>query len=73
VHDSVQFEAAGVPATTVITEVFKTIAESTATTLGVAGYHYAVVPHPIWARTPEWMHATAESIADLIADQLTSR
>jgi hypothetical protein len=73
VHDSVQSEAAGIPATTVITEAFPTIADGTAATLGVPGYHYAVVPHPIWTRDAEWIRATAEEIAETIIDQLTTR
>jgi hypothetical protein len=73
VHDSVQCETAGIPATTVITEAFPTIAEGTAATLGVPGYHYAVVPHPIWTRDAEWMLAAAEEIAETIIAQLTMR
>jgi len=56
----------------VVTDVFPSIAEGTASTLGVPGYHYAVIPHPIWTRTPEWMTETADSIADLVAGQLST-
>ncbi|MDQ1396409.1 MAG: hypothetical protein QOG64_1668 [Acidimicrobiaceae bacterium] len=71
-HDAVQCEAEGVPATAVITEVFTTIADGTGLSLGMPGYHYAVVPHPIWTRTPEWMRTTAEDLAGVIIEQLTS-
>lgn len=71
-HDAVQCEAEGVPATAVLTDVFTTIAEGTAIALGVPGYHYAVVAHPIWTRTSDWMRATGEQLADLITGQLTA-
>jgi hypothetical protein len=72
VHDAVQCEEEGVPATVVVTEVFPSIAEGTAVTLGVPGYHYAVIPHPIWTRDEAWMTGTADAIADLVASQLST-
>jgi hypothetical protein len=70
-HDAVQCEQEGVPATVVITSAFPPIAETTARTLGVPGYHYIVVEHPIWTRTDEWMAATAAAVCDDVVRQLT--
>jgi hypothetical protein len=70
-HDAIQCEQAGVPATVVITDVFPPVLTATGATLGAADYHSIVVEHPIWTRTMDWMEQVSEEMADQIVAQLT--
>ncbi|EED35999.1 hypothetical protein NOR51B_1947 [Luminiphilus syltensis NOR5-1B] len=68
--DAVKMEAAGIPATVVITDVFTRHIASFATTLGMPGYHAAVVPHPIYAKDAETLSQIAQELAAVVATQL---
>jgi hypothetical protein len=70
-HDAVQIEEQGTPATLMITEPFQSLAASFAVTLGMAGYHNVMVPHPISSRDEEQLRKLAAQVADSVAAQLT--
>jgi hypothetical protein len=59
-----------VPATVLITEPFQSLAQRFAQTLGTAGYHAAVVPHPISSKDAEHLRALAGQVAGTVAGQL---
>ena len=69
-HDAVQIEQQGTPATLLITEPFQGLAASFAGTLGMSGYHNVTVPHPIASKDEARLRDLAAKIADTVAAQL---
>lgn len=72
-HDAIQLERLGVPATTVITEPFSGLAASFAVTLGAPGYHTTAVPHPISSKDEATLRTLAGRVAGAVLVQLTGR
>ena len=68
--DAVKLEAAGVPATVVITDVFARHIASFAATLGMPGYHAAIAPHPVYAKDEASLRKIVRSMVEEIAVQL---
>jgi len=58
-HDAVAGERAGTPAVGVMTSAFVDGAALMATALGVPGYPFAVITHPISSATDEELRAKA--------------
>jgi hypothetical protein len=71
--DALKMEGAGVPATVLISDVFIGHVASFAVTMGLPGYHSAVVPHPVSSKDDEQLAAYAASVVDVVAAQLTGR
>jgi hypothetical protein len=69
-HDAVQIEQQGTPATVLITEPFQGLAAAFSGTLGMAGYHHVMVPHPVATKDEVQLRALAVGAADSVADQL---
>jgi hypothetical protein len=69
-HDAIQIEQLGTPATVVITEPFQGLAAAFSGTLGMTGYHNVMVPHPIASKDESQLRAVALHAADNVADQL---
>lgn len=69
-HDAIQIEQLGVPATVMITEPFQGLAASFSVTLGLAGYHSVTVPHPISSKDEAQLERLAALAADTVAAQL---
>lgn len=69
-HDAIQMERLGVPATVVITDVFQRTVASFSRTLGVEGYHSVVLPHPVSSRSEERLRRLARESAQTAHDQL---
>jgi len=63
-HDAITAERQGVPAIGVMTERFVSAAELMARALGMPGYRFAVIGHPISSASPEqleqWARHTVE-------------
>jgi hypothetical protein len=53
VHDGITFEKLNVPTLTICTDPFKATSESTARTLGLPEFDFALVAHPIGSRNKE--------------------
>jgi len=70
VTDALEFEENGLPATVVITEVFKAVASNLAAAMGAPGYHSLTTEHPIFGRSPEWMNDAAKKAALTARDHL---
>ena len=49
--DGILLERAGIPAVSLCTDAFRNTAEAMARSLGIPGYQYEAVPHPIASRT----------------------
>jgi hypothetical protein len=72
VHDTVEFEKRGVPATVIITQAFTNAALFQFRSKGMEGHPYIVLPHPISNLKPDEMREiTLRQVAE-IAAQLTA-
>lgn len=68
--DAIRVENVGVPATVVISDVFVAHVASFAKTLGMPGYHSAVVPHPVSSKNDEQLRRFAAEVAPVVRRQL---
>jgi hypothetical protein len=71
-HDAIQMEMLGIPATVVITDVFQRSTAAHMRTLNVAGYHTLVLPHPVATRSEERIRQLVHEIAPAARRQLTA-
>ena len=69
-HDALQLERLGVPATVVITDPFQGLAARVAEGLVAPGYHALVVPHPIATRDEETVRTVAHALGRAAWTQL---
>jgi hypothetical protein len=69
-HDAVQLERLGVPATVIITEPFQSLVATFATTLGMPHYPVVVLPHPVSSKDDATLMALALGVAPRVADLL---
>ncbi len=72
VHDTVEFEKRGIPATVVITEAFKKTATFQFRAKGMEGHPYIQLPHPVSNLTPEEMREITLRYVDQLVRQLTA-
>ena len=72
VHDTVEFEKRGIPATVFITQVFKNAAVSQFRNAGMEGHSFIELPHPISNLTPEQMREVTLRYVDDMVRQLTA-
>jgi hypothetical protein len=63
-HDAVTAERQGVPAIGVMTERFVSAAELMSRALGMPGYGFAVIGHPISSASPEQLADYARHVAE---------
>lgn len=72
VHDIVEFEKRGIPATVFITQIFRNSAATQFRNKGMDGHLYLDLPHPVSNLTPEQMRElTLRYIPDMVR-QLTA-
>jgi hypothetical protein len=71
VHDTVEFEKRGIPATVVLTSVFRNAAIHSFKTKGLEGHPFIELPHPISNLTADEMRALTLRHADELVAQLT--
>jgi len=72
VHDTVEFEKRGIPATVFLTQVFRNAAVHTFRTKGMDGHSLIELPHPVSNLTPAEMRALTLRFVDQMVRQLTS-
>jgi len=72
VHDTIEFEKRGIPATVIITQAFKNAALFQFKGKGMEGHPYIVLPHPISNLKPEEMKALTLLFVDQAVKQITS-
>ncbi len=71
VHDTVEFEKRGVPATVFLTQIFRNSAITQFRNKGMDGHPYIELPHPVSNLTPAQMHElTLEHVGEMVR-QLT--
>lgn len=72
VHDTVEFERRGIPATMFLTQAFKNAAVYQFRSKGMDGHPYIELPHPVSNLTPAEMRALALRYVDQMVRQLTA-
>jgi hypothetical protein len=72
VHDTIEFEKRGIPATVIITQAFKNACVFQFKGKGMEGHPYIEMPHPISNLKPEEMKALTLGYVDEIVRQLTA-
>jgi hypothetical protein len=70
VHDTVEFEKRGIPATTVITQAFRNAAVFQFRAKGMPGHAYIELPHPISNLTSGEMREVTLRHVDQLVSQL---
>ena len=72
VHDTVEFEKRGVPATMILTGVFRNAAVHEFRNRGLDGHPFVELPHPISNLTPQQMRDLTLRHMDEIVRYLTT-
>jgi hypothetical protein len=72
VHDTVEFEKRGIPATMFLTQVFKNAAVYQFRSKGMDGHPYIELPHPVSNLTPTEMRAVTLRFVEQFVRQLTA-
>ena len=72
VHDTIELEKRGIPATTVITQAFRSAAVFQFKGKGMEGHPYVELPHPISNLKPDEMEQLTLRFVDQVAQQLTA-
>ncbi len=72
VHDTVEFEKRGIPATLFLTQAFKNAAVYQFRGKGMDGHPFIELPHPVSNLTPEEMRALTLKYVEQMVRQLTA-
>ena len=72
VHDTVEFEKRGIPATLFLTQAFRNAAVYQFRGKGMDGHSFIELPHPVSNLTPEEMRALTLKYVDQMVRQLTA-
>ena len=72
VHDTIELEKRGIPATVVITQAFTNACVFQFKGKGMEGHPYVELPHPISNLKPDEMEQLTLRYADQVARQLTA-
>ena len=72
VHDTVEFEKRGIPATVILTQVFRNAAVHTFRSKGMDGHPLIELPHPVSNLMPDEMRALTLQFVDQMVRQLTA-
>lgn len=71
-HDAIELEKKGTPATVLVTKPFNAQARSMATILGAPGYQYAVIDHPMGSLTDEEVMGRSKQALEQVLEQITA-
>ena len=71
VHDAVEFEKRGIPATVFLTSTFKNAAVHSFRAIGMDGHPYIELPHPISNLTPDEMRKVTLGFVEQFVKQIT--
>jgi hypothetical protein len=71
VHDMIEFEKRGIPATVMLTQAFTNAAVFQFRAKGMAGHPYVALPHPISNLTRDNMRTVTRRFVDQVVRQLT--
>lgn len=71
VHDTVEFEKRGIPATVFLTQTFRNAAIHTFKSKGMEGHPFIELPHPISNLTPQQMRDVTKRFVGQFVQHLT--
>ena len=71
-HDTIEFEKRGIPATVIITQAFRNAAVFQFKGKGMDGHPYIEMPHPISNLTPDEMKEVTLRFVDQAVKQITA-
>ena len=71
-QDAVALENKGVPSVVLVTKPFNSQAKAMANLLGLPGYEYAVIGHPMGSLTDDQVLDRAKEAIEQVEKQLTS-
>ena len=71
VHDAVEFEKRGIPATVILTQIFRNAAMHQFKSRGMEGHPLIELPHPISNLTHEQMQEVTRRFVDQFVRQIT--
>lgn len=71
-QDAVALERKGIPSAVLVTKPFDSQAKAMANLLGLPGYEYAVIGHPMGSLNEEQVLDRAKEAIDQVEKQLTS-
>lgn len=71
-HDTVEFEKRGIPATMFLTQIFKNSAVYQFRSKGMDGHPYIELPHPVSNLQPDAMRALTLHYMDQLVRHLTA-
>lgn len=72
VHDTVEFERRGIPATVIITQAFRNACVFQFRSRGMPGHPYIELPHPISNLGADEMRTVTLGHLDVLVKQLTA-
>jgi hypothetical protein len=72
VHDTIEFERRGIPATVVLTRAFRNACEFQFRSKGMEGHPYIELPHPVSQLSAEDMRLLTLKYAEEVVRQLTA-
>jgi hypothetical protein len=72
VHDTIELEKRGIPATVVLTRAFRNACEYQFKSKGMEGHPYIELPHPVSQLSPQQMRELTRNYVDQVARQLTA-
>ncbi|MBI2293026.1 MAG: hypothetical protein HYU73_22425 [Betaproteobacteria bacterium] len=70
-HDTIEFEKRGIPATTIVTEAFRKTAVFQFRAKGMDGHPVILLPHPVSNLSSDAMHEVTLRYVDELVRQLT--
>jgi len=73
VHDGITFEKRGIPAAVICTDLFTATADAAAEAQGMAGYRYALVPHPLGRLREDELLERAHAVLPVVVEILTGK
>ena len=71
-QDAIALERKGTPSTVLVTKPFDTQARAMTTIMGLPGYQYAVMGHPMGSLTEEQVLGRANEVFPQVLEQLVS-
>ncbi len=72
VHDTIEFEKRGIPATVIITRIFRNAAVFQFRNHGMEGHPYIEMPHPVASLSPDEMRKLTLGYVDQLVRQVTA-
>jgi hypothetical protein len=71
-HDAIELEKKGIPSTVLVTKPFDTQAKAMTTILGLPGFRYTIIDHPMGSLNDEQIMGRARQAIDQVLSQIVA-